>query len=246
MLQDKAEKNPEIIGFACSYCTFKASEMAGSLRMKYPDGVKLVQVPCSSRVDPAFVIKAIFQPVPEIPATFRRLFAGETISLGEHSWRVIVGHGHAPEHASLYCERLQLLISGDMLLPRISTNVSLQPALPEGNPLGLFLDSIAALKALPADTLVLPSHGKPFRGLHRRVTELQEHHRDRCAELIKACATPQTAAELIPVLFPRDISDPHQTMFAMGEVIAHLNHLVAQGRLRPSEDGGVIRHRAVV
>ncbi len=179
--------------------------------------------------------------VPEIPATFRRLFAGETITIGEHSWRVIIGHGHAPEHASLYCERLQLLISGDMLLPRISTNVSLQPALPEGNPLGLFLDSIAALKALPADTLVLPSHGKPFRGLHSRVAELQEHHRDRCAELIKACATPQTAAELIPVLFPRDISDPHQTMFAMGEALAHLNYLEQSGALYRSLDSDVYK-----
>jgi len=61
MSEIKDEKNPEIVGFACSFCTFKASEMAGSLRMKYPDGVKLIQVPCSSRVDPAFVIKAIFE-----------------------------------------------------------------------------------------------------------------------------------------------------------------------------------------
>jgi F420-non-reducing hydrogenase iron-sulfur subunit len=59
MAGEKVDRNPEIIGFACSYCTFKASEMAGSLRMKYPQGVKLVQVPCSSRVDPAFIIKAI-------------------------------------------------------------------------------------------------------------------------------------------------------------------------------------------
>jgi F420-non-reducing hydrogenase iron-sulfur subunit len=61
MSADKVEKKPEMVGFACSFCTFKASEMAGSLRMKYPDGVKLIQVPCSSRVDPAFVIKAIFE-----------------------------------------------------------------------------------------------------------------------------------------------------------------------------------------
>ena len=60
-MEEKTNKNPEIIGFACSFCTFKASEMAGSLRMKYPEGVKLVQVPCSSRVDPAFVIKAIVE-----------------------------------------------------------------------------------------------------------------------------------------------------------------------------------------
>jgi F420-non-reducing hydrogenase iron-sulfur subunit len=61
MSETSANKSVDIVGFACSFCTFKASEMAGSLRMKYPDGVKLVQVPCSSRVDPAFVIKAIFE-----------------------------------------------------------------------------------------------------------------------------------------------------------------------------------------
>ena len=61
MAEETKNKNPEIVGFACSFCTFKASEMAGSLRMKYPEGVQLIQVPCSSRVDPAFVIKAIFE-----------------------------------------------------------------------------------------------------------------------------------------------------------------------------------------
>ena len=61
MSDDAKRDGVEIVGFACSYCSFKASEMAGSLRMKYPDGVKLVQVPCSSRVDPAFVLKAIFE-----------------------------------------------------------------------------------------------------------------------------------------------------------------------------------------
>jgi len=55
------KETPEIIGFACSVCSFKASEMAGSLRMKYPEGVKLIEVPCSSRVDPAFIIKALME-----------------------------------------------------------------------------------------------------------------------------------------------------------------------------------------
>jgi len=61
MADETKNKNLQIVGFACSFCTFKASEMAGSLRMKYPDEVKVVQVPCSSRVDPAFVIKSIFE-----------------------------------------------------------------------------------------------------------------------------------------------------------------------------------------
>lgn len=179
--------------------------------------------------------------VPEIPATYRRLFAGEDIAVGANSWRVIVGHGHAPEHAALYCEELKILISGDMLLPRISTNMSVIAANPDGNPLGLFLASIDAFKRLPADTLVLPSHGRPFRGLHARIAQLEAHHRDRCADLLKASVAPRSAAELIPVLFPREITDAHQTMFAMGEAMAHLNYLEQAGALARIVEHGLTK-----
>ncbi|OIQ87487.1 metallo-beta-lactamase superfamily protein [mine drainage metagenome] len=181
------------------------------------------------------------QVVPEIPATYRRLFPDEDIAIGDHTWRVIIGYGHAPEHAALHCEELRILISGDMLLPRISTNMSVVAPNPDGNPLGLFLDSIAGFKTLPADTLVLPSHGRPFRGLHERIAELEAHHRDRCADLLAACAAPKSAAELIPVLFPREIKDPHQIMFAMGEAMAHLNYLEQAGALSRSIDSGCTR-----
>lgn len=181
--------------------------------------------------------------VPAIPAAFQPIFDGQTLAIGRHAWRVIVGHGHAPEHASLYCAELGVLIAGDMLLPRISTNVSAYAAAPQLDTLKLYLDSIEALTALPADTLVLPSHGRPFRGLHARVAELQTHHADRCADLLAACADgPRAAGELLTVLFGRPIEDPHQTMFAMGEAIAHLNYLESQRRLERTEENGIIRY----
>ncbi|MDP2794865.1 MAG: MBL fold metallo-hydrolase [Sulfurisoma sp.] len=179
--------------------------------------------------------------VPAIPATYQRLIDGDVLKIGSCSWRVIVGHGHAPEHASLYCDELRVLISGDMLLPRISTNVSAFSASPECDALGLFLKSIASLKTLPGDTLVLPSHGRPFRGLHARVDELVAHHAARCDDLIKACSQPRSAAELLPVLFPREISDAHQTMFAMGEAIAHITHLEQARRIERATENGVTR-----
>jgi glyoxylase-like metal-dependent hydrolase (beta-lactamase superfamily II) len=182
--------------------------------------------------------------VPAIPASYRRLFDGQVLSIGSRAWRVIVGYGHAPEHASLYCAELGVLISGDMLLPRISTNVPVLATNPLDNPLQWFLDSIDRFRALPADTLVLPSHGRPFRGLHARIDQLHAHHDGRCALLRTACATPKTAAELIPVLFEREIPDPHQTMFAMGEAIAHLNLLEHRGELRrivEADDAAVTR-----
>jgi len=170
--------------------------------------------------------------VPEFPDSYRRIMDGERITVGARHWRVIAGYGHAPEHASLYCEELGIAISGDMLLPRISTNVSVWAVDPEGDPLGQFLHSIRRYRELPADTLVLPSHGLPFRGAHLRVRQLEEHHEARLAELMEACAeAPRSAAEVVEVLFRRKL-DTHQMFFAMGEAIAHLHYLQRAGGLR--------------
>ncbi len=172
--------------------------------------------------------------VPDFPFSHRRLFEGERITVGGRIWRVIVGYGHAPEHASLYCEELNLLISGDMLLPRISTNVAVRPIDPWSNPLRLFLESIGRYRDLPKDILVLPSHGLPFRGAHARVAQLEAHHQERLAELQVACAaSPRAAAEVLELLFRRKL-DTSQIFFAMGEAIAHLHYLHYDGRLARS------------
>jgi glyoxylase-like metal-dependent hydrolase (beta-lactamase superfamily II) len=177
--------------------------------------------------------------VPAVPAQFRRLQDGDTVPIGGRAWRCISGFGHAPEHIALYCEELKMLIGGDMMLPRISTNVSVYDQEPEANSLKLFLASIDKFKALDAQTLTLPSHGKPFTGLYARIEQLHEHHRDRLAEVLVACtAKPSSAADMLPVLFKRTL-DLHQTTFAMGESIAHLHALWFDGQLqrRLGEDG---------
>jgi len=181
--------------------------------------------------------------VPEFPLTYRRFIDGERIPIDGKHWRTIVGYGHAPEHASLYCEELKLLIAGDMLLSTISTNVSVWSIDPEGNPLKLFLDSIARYRELAPDVLVLPSHGMPFRGAHQRVAELEAHHEERFSELLAACENGACSAyELIEVLFRRKL-DNHQMFFAMGEAIAHLHYLYYQGRMsRAAGADGVMRY----
>ncbi|MBC7803416.1 MAG: MBL fold metallo-hydrolase [Candidatus Parcubacteria bacterium] len=172
--------------------------------------------------------------VPEFPFSHRRLFEGERLTIGGREWRVIVGHGHAPEHVSLRCEALNVLISGDMLLPRISTNVAVRSIDPWSNPLKLFLESIARYRELPEDVLVLPSHGLPFRGAHARIEQLEAHHRERLAELQAACvASPRAAAEVLEILFRRKL-DTSQIFFAMGEAIAHLHYLHYEGGLSRS------------
>jgi glyoxylase-like metal-dependent hydrolase (beta-lactamase superfamily II) len=170
--------------------------------------------------------KAISEP----PATFRRMLDGDVLRIDGRQWRVIMGYGHAPEHAALYCEELGVLISGDMVLPKISTNVSVWASEPEGDPLALFLRSVEHYAELPAETFVLPSHGLPFQGLRPRAAALHEHHRLRLDELLAACDHPASAADIVPVLFRRQLDD-HQMVFAMGEAIAHLNHLLYQRRI---------------
>jgi glyoxylase-like metal-dependent hydrolase (beta-lactamase superfamily II) len=180
--------------------------------------------------------------VPQVPERFARLMDGQRLRIGGRAWQCIAGYGHAPEHIALHCPELGVLISGDMVLPRISTNVSVIDLEPEADPLPLYLASLERLRALPADTLVLPSHGRPFCGLHTRIGQLQAHHRARLDEVLQACAqAPRSAAELLPVLFRRPL-DLHQTTFAMGEAVAHLHLLWHEGRLqRLHGPDGVLR-----
>jgi glyoxylase-like metal-dependent hydrolase (beta-lactamase superfamily II) len=164
-----------------------------------------------------------------LPEHVNRLLGGQTLRIGPHLWRLDAGYGHAPEHISLYCEALNLIISGDMLLPRISTNISVWDMEPESNPLPLFLDSLGVYTNLPDDVLVLPSHGKPFRGAHERVKQLRDHHAERLDELLNACRTqPLTAADAVKVMFKREL-DLHQMTFALGEALAHLHALWFKG-----------------
>jgi len=173
--------------------------------------------------------------VPDVPQSFIRLEASRPVMIGTHHWQVIIGTGHSPEHAALYCADLRVLISGDMVLPRISTNTSVFAVEPESDAVGNFLDSIQKFSALPEQTLVLPSHGKPFRGLHTRIAQLAGHHADRLAEVKAACATPQSAADIVPIMFRREL-DAHQLTFAMGEALAHLHRLWYAGELRRFRD----------
>jgi glyoxylase-like metal-dependent hydrolase (beta-lactamase superfamily II) len=180
--------------------------------------------------------------VPGVPRRYRRLMDGQSIRIGGQAWRCISGYGHAPEHIALSCDALKVLISGDMVLPRISTNVSVYDNEPESDALDLFLNSLDRYLPLADNTLVLPSHGKPFTGLHERIQQLKDHHQERLAEVLTACSEkPCSAMDIIPVLFTRAL-DLHQITFAMGEAVAHLHRLWYGGQLmRTSGPDGIWR-----
>lgn len=180
--------------------------------------------------------------VSPLPASFRRIRDGDTLSIGGTPWRVMVGEGHSPEMACLYSVDRKILISADQVLPKISPNVSVWPNEPEADPLADFLRSLGRFRDLPDDTLVLPSHGLPFFGLTERIDWLIAHHAERLDLARETCRAPATVQQMMTAMFRRPL-DTQQTMFAVGEALAHLNHLVAKGDLlRETGADGVWRY----
>lgn len=181
-----------------------------------------------------------------LPDSYRRLVDRETITIGGRYWQVVVGSGHSPEHVALYCPALKLLISGDQVLPRITPNVSVFPTEPEGNPLDEWLRSSARIRQmLPGDLLVLPAHEAPFYGLHVRMSQLIESHKDELDKLFDYLVEPRRAVDCFPALFKREIG-PESISLATGETLAHLNCLLARRRITCSADeNGVNWYRQV-
>ncbi len=174
--------------------------------------------------------------VSPMPESFRQLHDGMKLSIGEHEWEVIVGRGHSPEHACLFCSDLNLLIAGDQILPTISSNVSVYPTEPAANPLAHWFESLAKLKELlPEDVLVLPAHGKPFVGAHARLDQLREEHETGLDRLRKLCVQPRRAVDVFSALFKARISERNLIM-ATGEAISHLNYLVDKGEVTMQRD----------
>ena len=181
--------------------------------------------------------------VSPVPVSMVRIQDGETLRIGDRSWRVVTGCGHSPEHACLVDDEAGILIAGDQVLPRITSNVSLSLSEPEGDPLGDWLASIAKLRQLPDDLLVLPSHGEPFTGLHARLDALAEGHRGRLDALHAYLAEPRRALDCFVTLFGRKIDDGSLGL-ATGEAMAHLRHLEIEGRAVREDRGGVYWFRA--
>jgi len=182
--------------------------------------------------------------VAPLPEAYRRLKEGDQLTFAGHTWEVLIGRGHSPEHACLFDSARNLLISGDQLLPTISSNVSVYPTEPKANPLRDWLTSLNMLKeSLPKDVLVLPSHGKPFRGAHERLDALTQEHLDGLSALYDLCKTPLRAVDAFPALFKSKISDSNLIM-ATGESVAHLNYLVDDGSVVAEADAdGVLWYR---
>ena len=182
-----------------------------------------------------------------LPDSYRRIEDGETLAIGGRDWQVIVGSGHSPEHACLYCPALKVLISGDQILPRISSNVSVYPTEPDANPMAEWLASLAKLRReVPADVLVLPAHNECFRGLHDRITHLERGQETAMVRLRRTLAEPKRAIDVFGALFARTIDPANVALLGMatGESLACLNYLVHAGEATCElDDAGVAWYR---
>ncbi len=182
-----------------------------------------------------------------LPDSYRRIEDGETLTIGGRAWRVIVGSGHSPEHACLYCPELKVLISGDQILPRISSNVSVYPTEPDANPMAEWLASLAKLKReVPEDVLVLPAHNECFRGLHDRITHLERGQETAMVRLRRTLAEPKRAIDVFGALFARTIDPANVALLGMatGESLACLNYLVHAGEATcEPDDAGIAWYR---
>lgn len=181
--------------------------------------------------------------VTPLPLGFTRIRDGDTLSIGGVAWQVVVGSGHSPEHACLFDPVGKVLIAGDQVLPRISPNVSLGVTEPEADPLGEWFASIERLERLPDDVLVLPGHGDPFTGLHRRLAAMTREHRERLDELAVFLAEPRRAVDCFGRLFRRAIG-PEVLGMATGEALAHLRRLEVERRAVRDMVDGVWWYRA--
>lgn len=184
--------------------------------------------------------------MPTMSGGYERLESGQVLTIGDNDWQIVVGSGHSPEHACLFSPALKVLISGDQILPIITSNVSVHPSEPNANPMHDWMNSHDYfLKVIPDDTFVLPAHNLPFYGVKARLRDLISHHDDRMLAIEEACIEPKDAKELLPVLFSRELGPP-QMMMALGEAIAHAHLLMHRNRIeRQLDDDGVYKYHTI-
>lgn len=178
----------------------------------------------------------------DLPPSFRRVVAGDRLTIGGRRFEVLTGGGHAPEQVMLLCREEGIFLPADQVLAKISPNVSVWPQEPDSDPLGEFLASLAELRAVvPEGVLALPAHNLPFRNVHGRAAELIQHHAERCEVIRAAAAEPVLPAAIVPKLFSRPL-DAYQTSFAFSETLAHINYMLRRGEMaaEPGPDGRIL------
>ncbi len=178
--------------------------------------------------------------VAPMPLGFTRIDEGQRLRLAGRDWIVRLGHGHAPDHATLWSGDGDLVIGGDQLLPSISPNLGVYATEPMADPVADWIAACRKLRPFATERqLVLPGHKLPFTGLPDRLRQMIENHDHALARLRGHLAqAPRTAAECFPPLYKRKIDEGTYGL-ALVEAVAHLNHLYHRGEAaRARRDDG--------
>ncbi|MEL6318691.1 MAG: MBL fold metallo-hydrolase, partial [Pseudomonadota bacterium] len=184
--------------------------------------------------------------VAPMPLGVRTVAEGEVLRLGGADWRVLYGHGHAPDHLVLVRATDGMTIAGDAVLPRITPNIGLYATEPDGDPLGDWMDACARLAIhLGDDQLILPGHGDPFTGARTRLRDIVAKHERGLDRLHAHLSEPRTVVDCFPALYRREIT-PALEGLATNETRSHLNRLLHAGRAtRAKRPDGAWLWRAV-
>ncbi|MEM9343978.1 MAG: MBL fold metallo-hydrolase [Pseudomonadota bacterium] len=179
-----------------------------------------------------------FDVVAPLPLGFTRIAEGSTLRMGGRDWTVRIGHGHAPEHATLWSD--DVVLGGDQLLATISPNLGVYPTEPLADPVQEWIESCQRLAHFATDDqLILPGHKLPFTGLPTRMRQLEDNHHGALTRLSEHLHTPHTAADCFQPLFSRTIGAGEYGL-ALVEAMAHCLHLWHHGRAtRTITDDGV-------
>jgi glyoxylase-like metal-dependent hydrolase (beta-lactamase superfamily II) len=173
-----------------------------------------------------------------LPGKMLPLHAGEEISVDGGAARVVHAPGHADYQYMLHDEERGILFAADHVLLKITPNIGLWPeSLP--HPLARYLKSLSGMRGMNA-AIVLPGHGPVFHDLDGRIDELLSHHEERLEVMYRELESgPKTPFEVSGAVF-RETLTFYEQCFALAETLAHLDHLVLEGRAERLENETVI------
>ena len=186
---------------------------------------------------------SFYDSVYALPASYHQIKDHQLLTIGDHTWEAVITRGHAQAHVSLYCKTLDLYISGDQVLPRITSNVSVISSAPEASPLTDWYEAHDIVEArVPDSVLVLPAHEMPFYGLYHRLRDVIAHHEERMSRVVEICVKPQNAQKITQALFEKEF-DSFQNYLAVGECLAHLHRLMEHGKIERTLENNVYMYQ---
>jgi glyoxylase-like metal-dependent hydrolase (beta-lactamase superfamily II) len=170
---------------------------------------------------------------------------GGPIALAGRTLEAVETPGHTRGHLVFHDLDAALLFAGDHVLPTITPSIGFETATAQ-NPLGAFLSSLAIVRARP-DARLLPAHGPVTDSVHARVDELLAHHDSRLEQTVAAvragaATVHDIGGQLRWTRREHRLSDldTFNSMLALFETGAHLDLLVAQGRLQVTTEAGLL------